>query len=86
MTDGEPGTRTFDTAMPPDPVGWLATFLRERLGDHLAKQGVTGVGDDLAAIAAAAEEIGVAVDDGLAWARAPWPDVEHDERGMAAVR
>jgi hypothetical protein len=25
------------------------------------------------------------VADGLAWAREPWPDVEHDERGMATA-
>jgi hypothetical protein len=85
MTDGEPGERTFDTAMPPDPVGWVTTFLRDELRDHLARQGVTGVADDLAAIGAAAEEIGVTVDVGLVWAREPWPDVEHDERGMAIV-
>jgi hypothetical protein len=86
MTDGEPGRRTFDTAMPQDPVGWLTTFLRGRLGDHLAKQGVTGLDDDLDAIGEAAEEIGVAVGVGLVWARQPWPEVEHDERGMATVR
>jgi hypothetical protein len=72
--------------MPPDPVGWLTTFLRERLGDHLAQRGVTDVGDDLTAIGEAADEIGAVVEAGLAWAREPWPDVEHDERGMATVR
>ncbi len=86
MTDGEPGERRFDTAMPPDPVGWLTTFLRDGLGDHLARLGVAGVGDDLAAIADAAEEIGGAVGVGLVWAREPWPDVEHDARGMATVQ
>lgn len=85
MTDGEPGRRTFDTEMPPDPVGWLTTFLRDRLGEHLANHGMTGVDDDLAAIGETAEEIGVAVGVGLVWAREPWPDVEHDERGMASV-
>ena len=86
MTDGEPGQRTFDTTMPPDPVGWLTSFLRERLGDHLAGRGVTDVGEDLVAIREAADEIGAAADAGLAWAREPWPEVEHDERGMATVR
>jgi hypothetical protein len=86
MNDGEPGQRTFDTEMPPDPVGWLTRFLQDRLGDHLATQGVTGVDDDLAAIGETAEEIGVAVGAGLVRAREPWPEVEHDERGMATVR
>jgi hypothetical protein len=86
MSGGEPGERTFDTTMPPDPVGWLTTFLRERLGDHLAQRGVTDVGDDLTAIGEAADEVGAVVEAGLAWAREPWPDVEHDERGMATVR
>jgi hypothetical protein len=85
MTDGEPGQRTFDTAMPPDPVGWVTTFLRSGLGDHLARQGQATDADDLAAIGDAAEEIGVAVGAGLAWAREPWPDVARDERGMAIV-
>jgi hypothetical protein len=42
---------------------------------------------DLEEVRATVHEIGAAVEDGLAWARvAPWPDVEHDERGMAASR
>jgi hypothetical protein len=86
MRDGEPGGRTFDPAMPPDPVGWLTAFLRDRLGDHLGLVGVVDVADDLTSIRAAAEEIGAAAAAGLAWAREPWPDVEHDERGMATVR
>ncbi len=86
MTDGEPGERTFDTAMPPDPVGWLTSFLRDGLRAHLAKQGVADVEGDLEAIAAAADEVGEVVGAGLAWAREPWPDVRHDERGMATVR
>jgi hypothetical protein len=47
---------------------------------------MTGVGDDLAAIGETAEEIGMAVEAGLVWARQPWPDLEHDERGMATTR
>jgi hypothetical protein len=86
MRDGEPGSRTFDTAMPPDPVGWLTTFLREGLGDFLSSAGMRDVDDDLAAIREVAHEIGTAVGAGLARARQPWPDVEHDERGMATVR
>jgi hypothetical protein len=86
MSGGEPGERTFDRSMPPDPVGWLTSFLGEGLGDYLGRTGVTGVESDLEAIRGAADEIGGAVADGLAWAREPWPAVEHDERGMAAVR
>jgi hypothetical protein len=85
MTDGEPGERTFDSDMPSDPVGWVTGFLRDRLGDHLARHGVTGAAGDCEAIADATDEIGVAVGVGLVWAREPWPDLEHDERGMATV-
>lgn len=86
MRDGEPGSRTFDTAMPPDPVRWLTTFLEEGLGDFLSRAEVRDLDSDLAAIRDAAGEIGTAVDAGLVCAREPWPDVEHDERGMATVR
>ena len=84
MHDGEPGERTFEPAMPPDPVGWLTTFLHD-LGGFLDRAGVPGVREmDLDSARAAAQEIGAAVEGGLAWARTtPWPDVEHDERGMA---
>jgi hypothetical protein len=86
MRDGEPGSRRFDTAMPPDPVGWLTTFLRKGLGDFLSRADVRDVDSDLEAMRDAADEIGRAVDAGLVWAREPWPDVQHDERGMATVR
>ena len=86
MADGEPGQRTFDRAMPPDPVGWVTSFLRDGLGDHLHQAGLTYLDSDLAAIGNAAEEIGAVVEAGLGWAREPWPDVEHDERGMATIR
>ena len=84
MHDGEPGERTFEPAMPPDPVAWLTTFLHD-LGGFLDRAGVPGVREmDLDSARAAAQEIGAAVEGGLAWARTtPWPDVEHDERGMA---
>jgi hypothetical protein len=88
MHDGEPGERTFDPTMPPDPVAWLTTFLTDRLEDHLGRRGIrvgAAMAGDLEAIRAVSREIGRAVTDGLAWARAPWPDAEHDERGMAPV-
>jgi hypothetical protein len=88
MPDGEPGERTFDLAMPADPVGWLASYLRD-LGDFLVRAGVPrseALDRDLARIRASVEEIGAAVDDGLTWARrSPWPELERDERGMPAL-
>jgi hypothetical protein len=85
MTDGEPGDRTFDVGMPADPRAWLTTFLRSGLQSFLSRRGhgVNAHTDDLAAIGETADEIGRALDEGLAWAREPWPDVEHDHRGMA---
>ena len=66
-------------------VRWLTTFLREGLEAFLVGAGTpgTGAGADLAAIDAAAGEIGTTVREGLAWAREPWPEVDQDERGMA---
>ncbi len=68
MHEGEPGDRTFDSTMPPDPVGWLTSYLLD-LGDPQ--------------VSTAVDEIGAEVAAGLVWARQPWPNVEHDERGMA---
>ena len=88
MEYGEPGDRTFDTDMPADPVGWLKSYLRD-LDDFLAQAGTTdarAMVRDLDAVRATADEIGTAVADGLAWVRTtPWPDVEHDHRGLAPV-
>jgi hypothetical protein len=89
MQGGEPGDRTFEPEMPRDPVGWLTAFLREELRDFLVRSGVPdapAMVGELETIRSAADEIGLAVRDGLAWAREPWPEVEHDARGMAAVR
>ena len=87
MADGEPGDRTFDAEMPADPRGWLTSFLRSGLPDYLSRGGrdVTSYVDDLTEIGGTADEIGRALDEGLAWAREPWPVVEHDERGMAVA-
>jgi hypothetical protein len=86
MADGEPGTRTFDDTMPRDPAGWVEA----RLGDISPILPAELRDDpryraDAAAIADAAPEIVDAVRAGLAWARSPWPDVRHDERGMATL-
>jgi hypothetical protein len=85
MSDGEPGDRTFDPAMPADPRGWLVSFLQRGLDDRLGSTGhdTTSLAADLAAISTTADEIAGALDEGLAWARQPWPVAEHDERGMA---
>jgi hypothetical protein len=86
MTGGEPGKRTFDETMPSDPLGWVSARIRD-----LATVLPPDVRDDpryladIDAVAAAADEIVREVRDGLAWAREPWPDVDHDERGMATV-
>ena len=88
MADGEPGDRSFEAGMPADPRGWLTSFLRSELPAYLRGSGhdITSYTDDLAEIGDTADEIGRALDEGLAWAREPWPDVEHDERGMAMAR
>ena len=87
MANGEPGDRTFDADMPADPRGWLTSFLRSGLPDYLSRSGhdITAFTDDLAAISDTADEMAAALDEGLAWAREPWPDVEHDHRGMAVA-
>jgi hypothetical protein len=83
MHDGEPGERTFEPAMPPDPVGWLTTFLDDLGGflDGSEAPRATEMAADLDAVRATSGEIGAAVADGLAWAREPWPAVVHDARG-----
>ena len=73
--------------MPGDPRGWLTSFLRSGLRDYLSRGGhdFASYVDDLTEIGDTADEIGRALDEGLAWARQPWPDVEHDARGMAVT-
>ncbi len=85
MPNGEPGDRTFDRGMPADPVRWLTTFLRDDLVAFLAQAGVATAPEDVERIGQTADEIGASVEDGLTWAREPWPDLEHDHRGMAIV-
>ena len=87
MADGEPGDRTFDRDMPADPEAWLTRFLHSGVRDYLRERDhdVTTYAEDLDQIAAHTGEIVRQLGEGLAWARQPWPDVEHDERGMAKV-
>jgi hypothetical protein len=86
MDAGEPGERVFDVDMPADPVRWLTERLC-RVHELLEQAGadVTRHAADLAAVQDASAGIAAAASAGLAWAREPWPDVRHDERGMALV-
>ena len=88
MTDGDPGDRTFDRDMPADPQGWLTRFLQSGLGEYLRERhhDITAYADDLDNLNALTDDIVRQLGEDLAWARQPWPDVEHDERGMARVR
>jgi hypothetical protein len=87
MDAGEPGDRVFDAAIPADPLGWLA----QRLANVTALLTASGV-DDVTRHSGSAQDIASHVDDivaaarsGLEWARGPWPEVLHNERGMAVV-
>jgi len=87
MHSGEPGDRDFDSAMPVDPLGWLT----ERLADVRVLLTEVGV-DELdqhnqsaRQVAEHADDIVAAARSGLEWARGPWPDVSHNDRGRAVV-
>jgi len=86
MHAGEPGDRVFDVDMPTDPVRWLTERLT-RVDELLEQAGVDvrRHAGDLAAVGEASDGIAAVARDGLAWAREPWPDVRHDDRGMASV-
>jgi len=87
MHAGEPGERAFDAAIPADPLGWLAQHLAD-ISALLARVGVDNSqrhSDSARRIAEHADDILAAVQSGLEWARGPWPEVSHDERGMAVV-
>ena len=87
MHDGEPGERVFDPALSADPEGWLLSRLRD-LPSLL--EGASGAdrerfAPETDAVAGLAAQVGAQVATSLAALREPWPDVEHDERGMAPV-
>lgn len=87
MSDGEPGRRVLDPAIGADPVGWLRSRLLDVVG-LLRDAGVPepeGYAADAAALGGIADEVLARVEAGLARARQPWPDVQHDERGLAPV-
>lgn len=80
---GEPGERTVDPTISADPARWLWSFLA-KLDQAIGTHGITDdLSHDLAAIAGAAEEIVDHAMDGVAQLRQPWPDVQHDYRGLA---
>ncbi|GAA1903536.1 hypothetical protein GCM10009737_00200 [Nocardioides lentus] len=77
MSDGEPGDRTFDPAMVADPAGWVRAWLG-RVGEWCAAE-------DVPRIAAVGDEVVAVVEQLMTEARRPWPDVEHDERGLVVA-
>lgn len=85
MVDGEPEDRSYDPAIAADPAAWLS----EKLHDLLALMRQAGVSDleqfrsAASTIAQLSQEIVDEARKGLIWAREPWPEVDHDERGMA---
>lgn len=85
MHSGEPGDRTFDVAMSADPMTWLSNQLRNLdgllQGTHTEMAARHGIDSD--AVSRVADEIVDTVRGGLEACRMPWPEVEHDERGMA---
>jgi hypothetical protein len=85
MHSGEPGDRTFESAMSADPIRWLSDRLRNL--DELLQATHPDVAarhaGDSGAVSRVAEEISDTVRSALEACRMPWPDVQHDERGMA---
>lgn len=73
----------MDPTLSADSAQWLTSFLTQ-LGPAVGTPDVADdLSHDLAAIAAAAEEIVDHAMDGLAQMRQPWPGAQHDQRGLA---
>lgn len=87
MSHGEPGERVFDAALSADPEGWLLARLRDlpSLLAGASAQDRERLLTEADAVAGLAEEVATRVAASLTALRAPWPEVEHDERGMAPV-
>jgi hypothetical protein len=85
MTDGEPGDRTFDHEISGDPSAWV----RSRLCDVeslLRGAGITGdFHPDAEELRHEVDAVVTWVEQSLAQTRRPWPEVTHDERGLAPV-
>lgn len=85
MHQGEPGDRAFEPTMSADPLTWLGDQLRDLEGllrsapDEVAARHRA----NRHAVSRVVDEIVDTVRYTLDACRAPWPEVEHDERGMA---
>ncbi|MDF2969198.1 MAG: hypothetical protein K0Q93_2976, partial [Nocardioidaceae bacterium] len=88
MHRGEPGDRTFDPAMSADPLSWLSHQLRhlDELVRAVPEEAAAWHGVDRDAVSRVADEIVDTVRVALDACRGPWPEVEHDERGMVSRR
>lgn len=87
MDGGEPGDRTFDEDLALDPLAWVASHLAEADG-MLQRAGYDDLrhgAQDLDALAADVPDIVVRIQRGLETTRQAWPNVDHDERGLAPV-
>ena len=86
MHRGEPGDRTFDPAMSADPLSWLSHQLRhlDELVRAVPEEAAAWHGVDRDAVSRVADEIVDTVRAALEACRGPWPEVEHDERGMVS--
>ncbi|MER5672021.1 hypothetical protein [Pseudonocardia alni] len=83
MTDGEPGDRVVDEELARDPAGWVRRHLADPVG-LLDRAGIQGAdARTVDGLRAAAGEVADRVERGLAAMCRPWPDVVHDERGLA---
>jgi hypothetical protein len=85
MHAGEPGDRVFDPAIGADPLRWLHAHLQD-VETLLSTAGVAepeAYAAEAAVLAANSEVILARVSRGLEWARQPWPEVQHDARGLA---
>ena len=85
MRAGEPGSRTFDSSMAVDPLGWLAERMADVIAllDHAGVEGTQRHKASAGQVAQIVDDIVDAARSGLEWARCPWPEVGHDKRGMA---
>jgi hypothetical protein len=85
MRSGEPGDRTFDAVLSADPIRWLSGQLRDLAGllQNTDAEAADWHRVDADAVSGVADEIADAVRAVLETCRQPWPEVDHDERGMA---
>ena len=83
MIDGEPGDRTFDPSIAADPPAWLRARLRE-VETLLCHAGCAeDLHDDAERVRREVDVVAEWVARCLERLRTPWPEVTHDERGLA---